>query len=169
MTIDDVCAEAGLSKGAFYGYFASKQDLLVALLEDDAAVIDRLLARLDRGDLPYVTRLRSFAQEMCRRGADQSIVQLRSDLWAAVPTDNLIRDRLPAAIQRHRAVLRRWIDSAIEAGELQRLPANALASVLLALGDGLTMHNSLDPSAFRWANIARVLDTFFACLSPGRA
>ncbi|MGH7876565.1 MAG: TetR/AcrR family transcriptional regulator, partial [Candidatus Dormibacteraceae bacterium] len=36
MTVDDVCTEAGVSKGAFYGYFHQKQDLLVALLDDDA-------------------------------------------------------------------------------------------------------------------------------------
>src|SRR5487761_1862084 len=46
MTIDDVCAEAGASKGAFYGYFENKQALLIALLEDDAAEIDRFIDAL---------------------------------------------------------------------------------------------------------------------------
>ena len=36
-TVDDICAEAEVSKGAFYGYFSSKQELLIALLEEDAA------------------------------------------------------------------------------------------------------------------------------------
>ena len=36
LTVDDVCAEAGVSKGAFYGYFEHKQELLLALLEDDS-------------------------------------------------------------------------------------------------------------------------------------
>ena len=40
LTVDDVCAEAGVSKGAFYGYFEHKQDLLLALLEDDSAALD---------------------------------------------------------------------------------------------------------------------------------
>jgi AcrR family transcriptional regulator len=33
LTVDDMCAEAEVSKGAFSGYFATKQDLLLALLE----------------------------------------------------------------------------------------------------------------------------------------
>ena len=33
-TLDDVVAEAGLSKGALYHYFPSKQDLFLALLEE---------------------------------------------------------------------------------------------------------------------------------------
>ncbi len=36
LTVDEVCAEAGVSKGAFYLYFESKQDLLLGLLEDEA-------------------------------------------------------------------------------------------------------------------------------------
>jgi len=37
LTIDEICEEAGVSKGGFYGYFGSKEELLVALLEDEAA------------------------------------------------------------------------------------------------------------------------------------
>jgi len=37
--------------------------------------------------------------------------------------------------------------------------------VLLALGDGLTLHSALDPSGFRWSNITRALAVIFAGLS----
>ena len=46
VTVDDVCSEARVSKGAFYGYFEQKQDLLLALLDDDAAALDRELERI---------------------------------------------------------------------------------------------------------------------------
>ena len=169
MTVDDVCAEAGVSKGAFYGYFASKQDLLVALLEEDDAGLDAVLDELDRRELSNVSRLRSFAREMCERGADPAGVQLRSDLWAAILTEAVIRERLVGAVQHRRAVLRRWIEGAVDGGELAPIPANAFASVLLALGDGLTLHSSLDPSGFRWNNIARVLAAVFVGLSAETA
>jgi AcrR family transcriptional regulator len=160
-TIDDVCAEAAVSKGAFYGYFDSKQKLLLALLEADAAGVDSLLDRLSRAHLSDVARLQRFAREMCVRGAEPSRVQLRSDLWAAILTDPLVRGAMVAAVGRRRAVLRGWIDGAVTSGELTSVPANALASVLLALGDGLTLHSSLDPAAFRWQNIAQVLTAIF--------
>jgi hypothetical protein len=38
------------------------------------------------------------------------------------------------------------------------VPANALAALFLALGDGLMLHRVLDPSAFRWPNIRRAVD-----------
>lgn len=165
LTVDDICAEAAVSKGAFYGYFESKQDLLLALLDEDAAGLDHLLEGLDQQSISNVERVRSFAREMCARGTDQARVQVRSDLWAAILTDNVIRERMVAAVGRHRAVLRGWIDDAVRNGELAPTPANALASILLALGDGLTLHSSLDPSGFRWNNIARVLAAIFGGLS----
>jgi len=42
------------------------------------------------------------------------------------------------------------------------LPANALASILLALNDGLMLHRTLGESGFRWANISRALDALLA-------
>ncbi len=165
LTVDDICAEAEVSKGAFYGYFSSKQELLIALLEEDAADLDGLLDALDQRRLSNVQRLRNFAREMCERGTDQARVQVRSDLWAAILTEPAIRERMVLAVGRRRAVLRGWIEVAIADGELGDIPANAFASVLLALGDGLTLHGSLDPSGFRWNNIARVLSVIFAGLS----
>ncbi len=164
MTVDDVCAEATVSKGSFYLYFTSKQDLLVALLEEDEASLDAVLDDLNRRELSNVVRLRSFAREMCERGADHAGVQVRSDLWAAILTEPAVRERVVAAVQRRRAVLRGWIEKAIETAELAPVPANAFASVLLALGDGLTLHSSLDPTGFRWNNIARVLAAIFSGL-----
>ena len=169
MTVDDVCAEAGVSKGAFYGYFTSKQDLLIALLAEDEAGLDTVLEDLNHRDISNVIRLRNFAREMCERGADQARVQVRSDLWAAILTERAVREQVVAAVQRRRATLRGWIEDAIASGELTPVPANALASVLLALGDGLTLHSSLDPTGFRWNNIARVLAVVFGGLGAESA
>ena len=42
-TMDDICTQAGLSKGAVYGYFKSKDDIVSALkvesVQRDAAII----------------------------------------------------------------------------------------------------------------------------------
>lgn len=46
--VDDVCAEAGLTKGAFFHHFASKEDLAVAAAAHFSAMSDALFA-----DAPY--------------------------------------------------------------------------------------------------------------------
>jgi AcrR family transcriptional regulator len=158
LSVDDVCGEAGLSKGAFYGYFASKHGLLLALLADDAAALDEVLARIERSSADGVERLRRFARAMLAHGDDPARVQVRADLWAQLLTEPSVQHELAATIDRRRAVLRDWIERAIADGQVAPMPANALASILLALGDGLVLHGALAPGAFRWRNVRRALD-----------
>lgn len=165
MTVDDVCAEAQLSKGAFYGYFNQKQDLLVALFEDDAQRLDGLMADLERRVPGRRDRLRNYTQAVLARSSDPARVQVRADMWTAMLTEPGVRNAFAKSTQARRLWLRSWIEDAIKAGELVDIPANAFASILLALGDGLLLHGSLDPNAFRWANISKALDTLLNGIS----
>lgn len=158
MTVDDVCAEAGLSKGAFYGYFASKDELLVALLDEDSAALDRTLKEIDEEESSGVERLRRFSRAMLEHAGDPGRAQVRADLWAAVLGEPTLRDHFAASGSQRRARLRGWIEEGARNGELREVPANALASLLLATADGLMLHATLDPTAFRWRNIRRAVD-----------
>jgi AcrR family transcriptional regulator len=167
LTVDDVCAQAEVSKGAFYGYFEQKQDLLLALLEDDTAALDRELNRITAATDSGVERLRRFAQAMLARGDDAARVQVRADLWADLLTEEDVRRELAVATQRRRELLRSWIEEAVASGELVEIPANALASILLALADGLMLHGALDSDAFRWRNVRRAIDVLLAGIEGG--
>jgi len=158
MTVDDVCAEATLSKGAFYGYFGQKRDLLLALFEDDAQRLDELMTDLEARVPKHRDRLRQYTQAMLARGSDPARVQVRADMWTAMLTEKEIRTAFAAGMQARRIRLRSWIEEAVAAGELVEIPANAFASILFALSDGLQLHGSLDPNAFRWVNIGKALD-----------
>lgn len=157
-TVDDICAEAGLSKGAFYGYFESKHDLLLGLLEEDARAVDQVLYELDREPLGCRDRLSQFSRAMLEQGEDPAHVQVRVDLWSAMTTTPSVRDRFTESTERRRQILRRWIEEGVRSGEIVEMPSNALASLLLAAADGLLLHNGLQPSAFKWFNIRKALD-----------
>lgn len=47
-TVDDICREAGLTKGSFFHHFRSKEDLALAAADHFAAMADRLF-----GEAPY--------------------------------------------------------------------------------------------------------------------
>ncbi len=158
MTVDDVCAEAGISKGAFYGYFETKDELLVGLLDEDAAALDRMLNEIGESETSGVERLRRFSQAMLEHAGDPGRAQVRADLWAAVLGEESLREHFAASGARRRVHLRGWIEEASERSELREVPANALASLLLATADGLMLHATLDPTAFRWENIRRAVD-----------
>ena len=46
-TVDDICREAGLTKGAFFHYFKSKEDLAVAAAAHFSALAEALFAAAD--------------------------------------------------------------------------------------------------------------------------
>jgi AcrR family transcriptional regulator len=163
-SVDDLCDEAGVSKGAFYGYFATKQDLFLALVEEETAALNRVAGELADRELSGAERVRQFTQAMLRVGDDPGRVQLRADLWSALATDPVIHARFCHTVERRRKVLRDWIVRSIRAGDLaiEERRANALASILIALTDGLMLHRALDPTAFRWTNIRSVMDSLIA-------
>jgi AcrR family transcriptional regulator len=165
LSVDDVCAEAGLSKGAFYTYFEQKQDLLVALLEDDAADLGELVSDA-AGRVGGIEQIRRFVAVLVDRGADTAAVQLRADLWAEIASDEFLRARFLEAMQQRRARLAVLVEEAVAAGQLVDVPANAMAAVFLALGDGLMLHRVLDPSGFKWSNVRRAIDALLEGLRP---
>lgn len=166
-TVDDVCAEAGgLSKGAFYTYFRSKQDLLLALLEHEAQATEALIASLARRPIPELERAHRFLKVTLERGEDPSEVQRMADLWAEMVADETVRRHLAGAVAQRRKLLAEWIDDGVASGEIVDLPPNAFAAIIVALADGLMLHRALDPTGFRWANIRRAVDTIFEGLRP---
>ena len=102
LTIDDVCAEASLSKGAFYTYFKQKLDLLVALLDEDAASLEGLIADLGEAHASGIERIRRYLRAVLERGEDRAVVQMRADLWAEVRDDEDVQKRFAATV-RHAA------------------------------------------------------------------
>jgi AcrR family transcriptional regulator len=145
-------------KGAFYGYFSQKRDLLLALFEDDARRLDELMDDLEKRVPSSRERIRIYTQAALARSEDPARVQVRADVWTAMLTEAQVRAAFAASMQARRVRLRSWVEDAAAAGDLVDIPANAFASILLALSDGLLLHGSLDPSAFRWVNISKALD-----------
>jgi AcrR family transcriptional regulator len=162
LTVDDICQEAGLSKGAFYTYFATKQDLLFALLDEESATMEALIAELTDARESAIERTRRLIQEVLARAEDSALVQLRADLWAEMQADDSLRERMVEVVATRRRLFATWITEAVEAGELVEMPANAFAAILVALTDGLMLHRALDPSGFRWANVRRAVDALLA-------
>ena len=84
--IADICEEAGVARGTIYQYFRNKRDVLIALLDDVAARVKRVLAErpavaIPRGSKPPVAvivqfcraRLREMLQEIF---VDEEILRL---------------------------------------------------------------------------------------------
>ena len=76
-SLNDLIAEAGISKGAFYHYFPSKEALVVALSDRFARqAFAELQPILDRPGLDPLARLNAFLSEASRVKADMASTSL---------------------------------------------------------------------------------------------
>ena len=144
--IDDVCAAAGYTRGAFYSNFTSLDELFFALYDERAAIIAGQVAQalaappLDSSVRPVIERT-------------AATLLLDRD-WLLVKTDFLLHaSRHPVLAKRlaaHRDELRAAIEDRLEAvrGQLS-LPAPiadipAAARAVVAAYDGVTVQLLLD-------------------------
>jgi hypothetical protein len=66
---------------------------------------------------------------------------------------------MTSVVAERQRVLRELVEEAVTVGEMSiDFPPNALAALLLAISDGLVLHYALDPHAFRWGKISKVVD-----------
>jgi AcrR family transcriptional regulator len=158
-TLDEIAEQAGLSKGAVYYNFASKEDLFLALLGD------RLQARLAESRAAY----EHHPDERTRReAADDLLAALTRDpRWpplffefvAHAGRDRRLREDFAAGfVVPAREQLRAAIEREAErAGVALGIPATHLAIALGALANGLLIERLFDPDGVPDDLFSRIL------------
>jgi len=139
-SIETIAAAAGLTRGAFYSNFDSKDDLIIAMLEDH---VERslkhhreLLAR-HRNPADFIAALRTAERSRHDPLGRAPLLHMELILFAARS-----ERRRPELAQRLRA--RRGLVAEVLAGVNVADPAWASALVL-ALEDGFRLHRLIDP------------------------
>lgn len=124
-SIDDVAAQAGVTKGAVYYYWASKDDLATDLqsrLWDDLAI--RALQALDPEADTVETLTAGFRAFMHALQETPNARFFLRETWAGVSAPRTSRE------QEALGLVRALIENGIERGELRDLDAESLAVVV---------------------------------------
>lgn len=146
-TVDQVVAEAELSKGTFYWNFPSKEGLLQDLLEER---IDRPVRALMEvvgsgpSEEPPGPLVSAGLAELFQQRRE--LVLLLYEYWSVAVRDERFRGRW---IERQ-ALLRDTLARALEArhertGVPLAVPAKDLATAFIALAEGLSLEALIDP------------------------
>jgi AcrR family transcriptional regulator len=146
-TLDDVAEEAGLTKGAVYGHFGSKDNLLVALMEEYlAAEIAEQVALFDRDETTWKRPLAGSDQWMHELDETPDAFRLLIEFWLAAGRDEQLRERFAGGLEALRATFAQFAaDSAADAGlPVGDQPARNVANVMLGLSIGLGMMRVAD-------------------------
>jgi AcrR family transcriptional regulator len=132
-TIEDIIGRAGLSKGAFYHYFRSKEDLLEALAEQAA---QRALAMLDdAGALSGFTALEGLNHFLARGRAGAGAPDIATFGAIFRPENLALYHRLHRAVAAVLAEpLARLIEQGIKEGVMFSGDPRTTAEIVLGLG-----------------------------------
>jgi AcrR family transcriptional regulator len=152
-SVDDVAAAAGMSKGAVYWNFDSKDDLIETLL--DERVLEPLRTMIEfTKSAPAEQPTATAAGDAIAALADQrEILQLFHEQWLAAAREPEQRERNAELLRELRDALGEALDARREhlgVPELE-IKARDIATAYVALAQGMWLIGLVDPKFFpRW-------------------
>jgi AcrR family transcriptional regulator len=162
-TMRDVVRESGMSAGALYVYFKSKDDLIEAIAEDrHARERQWITGSLHKDDLAKSMQalLAVFGKALMDRN-EREERRLSVQLWAEALSNNKVRESVQAGVDVPRDLLTGLLKAAQKRGEFSRsLDCRAAAQVLIALFQGLVLQLAWDPEV----SVARYMKVVEAML-----
>jgi AcrR family transcriptional regulator len=149
-TLDEVAAEAGFTKGAVYGHFGNKENLMLALVEEylTAQVVEQL-SLFTRDRATWERPLAGSERWMDRLQERPDRFRLFVELWVQAQRDDRLQERLASGLKVLRATFARFAsESAADAGiDTPTGVEEQFANITLALGLGLSMLKLTDQEA----------------------
>ena len=152
-SVAEICTFAGVSKGAFYYHFPSKQALFIALLETWLAGLDAAFAIVIQ-DAPGVDVAILRMAEMASGVMKQADVRLSIllEFWMQAYRDPAIWEAAIAPYRRYREFFSGLIREGIAEGTLRQIDADLAARTLVSLSMGLVLQAAFDPVGADWAS-----------------
>jgi AcrR family transcriptional regulator len=149
--VAEICRLAGVSKGAFYHHFPSKQ-----------AVFLELLGRWLEGLKPHLALALNLADDVPQgmlamaQAAGPVFEDARGQLplyfefWSRAARDPAVWDASVAPYHQYRDWFAEMIRSGVKAGSLDPIDATAAARTIVALAMGMILQSLLDPEETDW-------------------
>ncbi|HVV14484.1 TetR family transcriptional regulator [Amycolatopsis sp.] len=157
--LTDVAAAAGLTKGAVYSNFASKDELVLALMEEHAAHrLEASLAKFTEAGDGGAALANVATVLMYEMRVDAVWHRLLAEFFAMAQHNPKRRDALRRRRREVREAVARGIERLAAGLDLELpLPPNEFAVILLALSNGLAVESGIDEEAVPDGLLGKVL------------
>jgi AcrR family transcriptional regulator len=173
-SLDDVAAAAGFTKGAVYSNFASKDDLFLAVFDDRYAQEQSEMRRvLTEESDPYELNPETHVFDRVRGVIDRTW----DDDWTALYLEFVLYARrnadaaqkLAESVRRQREMTVAMLDEAYQSIDYEPdRPVAVLATIAIALFDGLALGRLADPPAFDDEMLTHFLDFMVASIGASQ-
>jgi AcrR family transcriptional regulator len=154
-SVAEICQRAGVSKGAFYHHFSSKQTLFLELLERWLDVVDSQLEEMRTAETTVPEQLLAMTdmiRQVFRAAEDQLPVFL--EFWARATHDPATWEATIAPYRRYRRIFAGTIENGMAEGTLRTVDADTAARVVVSLAIGVVVQGLLDTGGADWGAVA---------------
>lgn len=153
-SVDDICAEAGISKGAFYHHFKSKQELFLALLDDWLHAIDSAIeASKDLSAPETFMRMTEAFPYIFETAGDGLPIFL--EFWLQASRDKKIWEASIAPYRRYHKYFTALIKKGVDEGSFVEVDPELASRMIVSTAMGLLLQSLLDPKGAKWEKVAR--------------
>lgn len=144
-SMQDICREAGVSAGALYVYFASKEGLIAGIAERDRSKL--------AGEFAKLASTPDLATALAKLGEHYAVEEPKHKRLMCVEIGiESTRNEAVGAIHRSvddfvRQSFEQLFERAVAEGRIQpSLSPKALAEIILVIGDGMFWRRAIDPN-----------------------
>ncbi len=151
----ELCRRAGVSKGAFYHHFPSKQAVFLELLDRWLGGLDaQMSAMLAAAGDPAggLLALAHLTEHIFREGRDRLPIFL--EFWTRATHDAQVWAATMTILQRYRAFFADLIRAGIEQGSLRPVDPDAAARLMVSMGIGLLVQGLVGADDTDWTDAA---------------
>ena len=154
--VAEICQAAGVSKGAFYHHFPTKQAVFMALLNSYLNGIESgfNLMRQETHDVPQVILQMAELAGSVFQSADIHL-PIFLEFWTQANHDPQIWEAAIAPYRRFQSYFAEMVQEGIEEGSLHPIDPQLAARVLVSLAVGMLMQSLFDPQITNWRTEAR--------------
>ncbi|MFT3892678.1 MAG: TetR/AcrR family transcriptional regulator [Anaerolineales bacterium] len=153
-SVDDICKEAGISKGAFYHHFKSKQELFLALLDGWLQAIDKAIESSKDLTAPetFMQMTEAFPY-IFETAGDGLPMFLEFSLQAS--RDKKIWDASISPYRRYHKYFTSLIKKGVEEGSFVEVDPELASRMIVSTAMGLLLQSLFDPKGANWEKVAR--------------
>jgi AcrR family transcriptional regulator len=152
-SVDDICTEAGVSKGAFYHHFPTKQSVFLALMNGWLTMLDTGMEAVRKETVPEtLIQMTNLLPGVFAAAEDRLPMFL--EFWLQASRDETVWKAIIAPYRHYQEHFAKLVEDGMDEGSLKPVDPQVAAQVIVSLAVGLVLQGVLDPHSADWAKVA---------------
>jgi len=155
-SVEEICKEAGISKGGFFHHFPTKQALFLELLNNWLSELDKEMDRItsvSENIYDSLIKMTGLIKKVLEDSYGQ--LPLFLEFWMKASKDKEIWEQTISHFKRYREYFSELIERGRREGSLKEGDSKLLSHIIVSFSVGLILQELLDPSGGDWGEIAK--------------